>query len=138
MPVGNVGDAHRRIGRVDVLAARARGAVGVDAAVAFVDLDVDLVVDHRIDPDRGEAGVAARVRIERRDAHQAMHAGFGLRPSRSALWPLISSVADLMPASSPGVSSISSTLNLWRSAQRAYMRSSMRAQSWLSVPPAPE
>jgi hypothetical protein len=30
----HVGDAHRRIGGVDVLAAGARGAVGVDAAVA--------------------------------------------------------------------------------------------------------
>ena len=43
-----------------------------------------------------------------------------------------------MPASSPAVSSITSTLNFLRSAQRAYMRNSMRAQSQLSVPPAPE
>ena len=54
-----------------------------------------------------------------------------------ALWPLTSSVPDLRPASSPAVSSITSTLNLCRSAQRAYMRNSMRAQSQLSVPPAP-
>jgi hypothetical protein len=60
MPVGNVGDAHRAVGGVDVLPARARRAVGVDAKLALVDLDVDVVVDHRIDPDAGEAGVAAR------------------------------------------------------------------------------
>ena len=81
MPVGQVGDAHRRFGLVDVLAARARGPVGVDAAVALVDVDLDAVVDHRIDPDRGEARVPAGVRIERRDAHQPMHARFGLQPA---------------------------------------------------------
>ncbi len=54
-----------------------------------------------------------------------------------ALWPLTMIVADLIPASSPAVSSITSTSNLRRSAQRTYMRRSMRAQSQLSVPPAP-
>ena len=68
-------------GLVDVLAAGARGAVGVDPAIAFVDVDLDAVVDHRIDPDRGEAGVAAGVRVEGRDAHQAMHAQLGLQPA---------------------------------------------------------
>ncbi len=76
-----VGDAHRAVGLVDVLAAGARGAIGVDAQILVVDLDLDLVVDDRIDPDRGEAGVAAVVRIERRDAHQAMHAALGLEPA---------------------------------------------------------
>jgi hypothetical protein len=36
---GKVGDAHGRVGLVDVLAARAAGAVGVDAQVRRVDLD---------------------------------------------------------------------------------------------------
>jgi hypothetical protein len=40
-----VGDAHRRLGLVDVLAAGAGGAVGVDAQVLVVDLDLDVVVD---------------------------------------------------------------------------------------------
>jgi hypothetical protein len=41
---GQVGDAHRRVGLVDVLAAGAAGAVGVDAQVAAVDFHlVDLV-----------------------------------------------------------------------------------------------
>ena len=80
-PGGVIGDAHRAVGLVDVLAAGARGAVGVDAQILVLDLDLDLVVDHRIDPDRGEAGVAARVGVERRDAHQAMHAAFGLEPA---------------------------------------------------------
>ena len=54
MPVGMVGDAHGGVGGVDVLAAGARGAVGIDLAVAFVDLDIDIVIDHRIGPDGGK------------------------------------------------------------------------------------
>ena len=72
-----VGDAHRRIGLVDVLAAGAGGAVGVDAQVGRIDLDLDGVVHLRIDEHAGERGVAARVRIERRLAHQAVHAVLG-------------------------------------------------------------
>ena len=81
MPVGIWVMRTAEFGLVDVLAARARGAIGVDLAVALVDLDLDAVVDHRIDPHRGEAGVAARVGIERRDAHQAVDARFGLQPA---------------------------------------------------------
>ncbi len=81
MPVGMCVMRTAEFGLVDVLAARARGAIRVDAAVALVDVDLDAVVDHRIDPDGGEARVPARVRIERRDAHQAMHARFGLQPA---------------------------------------------------------
>ena len=46
-------------------------------------------------------------------------------------------VADLMPASSPGSRSTTSALKPARSAQRRYMRTSIWAQSWDSVPPAP-
>jgi hypothetical protein len=74
-------DAHGRIGRVDVLAAGARRTVGVDAAVALVDLDVDRVVDDRIDPDRRERGVTARIAVIGRDADEAVHARFGLQPA---------------------------------------------------------
>src|SRR3954447_10922750 len=69
-----MGDAHRRIGGVDVLAAGAGRAVGIDAAVRLLDLYVDLVVDDGVDPDRGEARVPARVRVEGRDAHDPVHA----------------------------------------------------------------
>src|SRR6476661_7386502 len=46
-------------------------------------------------------------------------------------------VADFRPASSPGEASVISTSNPRRSAQRRYIRSSISAQSWESVPPAP-
>ena len=51
--------------------------------------------------------------------------------------PRTVSVADLMPASSPCWMSSTSASKPSRSAQRVYMRSSISAQSWLSVPPAP-
>src|SRR3546814_4353014 len=53
-------------------------AIGVDLEVAFVDLDLDIVVDHRIDPDAREAGVAARGAVVGRDANEAVDAAFGL------------------------------------------------------------
>ena len=46
-------------------------------------------------------------------------------------------VADLIPASSPSEASFISTFIPRRSAQRISMRSSISAQSWESVPPAP-
>ena len=47
MPVGQVREAHGRVGLVDVLAAGAARAIGVDAQVLVVDLDLDVVVDLR-------------------------------------------------------------------------------------------
>ncbi len=46
-------------------------------------------------------------------------------------------VADLMPASSPGETSSSSTPKPRFSAHRISIRSTISAQSWASVPPAP-
>src|SRR5690606_22701721 len=69
-----VSHAHGAVGGVDVLTARPRSPICVDANVLFVDLDLDGVVDRWIDPHRGEAGVAAGIRIEWRYTHQAVHA----------------------------------------------------------------
>jgi hypothetical protein len=46
-------------------------------------------------------------------------------------------VADFSPASSPSLASLSSTVIPRLSAQRISIRSSISAQSWESVPPAP-
>ena len=46
---GKVGDPHRRVGLVDVLAARAGRAIGVNAEVFRLDVDDDGVVDLRRD-----------------------------------------------------------------------------------------
>jgi hypothetical protein len=55
------------------------GAEGVDAQVAVGDLDVEvvLVADVGEDHHAGEAGLAARVGVERADADEAVHADLG-------------------------------------------------------------
>jgi hypothetical protein len=73
----HVGDAHRRVRLVDVLATGTRGAIGVDAQVRRIDVDLDRVVHFRVHEHRREAGVAARVGVERAFPHQAVDAGFG-------------------------------------------------------------
>ena len=77
MPGREVRDADGRIGHVDVLTAGAARAVRVDPQVLLVDLDVDVLGQLRPDVDRRERRVAPRGLIERRDAHQPVHAGFG-------------------------------------------------------------
>ena len=76
-------DAHRAFGLVDVLAAGAGGAVDVDAQIALVDLDVDLLGlrQHR-DGDGG--GVDAALALGRRHALHAVHAGFVFQPGEHA------------------------------------------------------
>lgn len=59
---------------VDVLAARAAGAVGVDLQVGGVDLDVVVVVDLGHHLQRGKGGLAAAGGVKRRDAHQPVDA----------------------------------------------------------------
>jgi hypothetical protein len=75
--------ADRRLGLVDVLAAGAGRAQCIDAHVGFLHVDLDAVVDHRINLDRGKGSVATRIRVIGRDAHQAMHAVLGLEPAVS-------------------------------------------------------
>ncbi len=76
-PAREVGDPHRRVGLVDVLATRSRGAVGVDPQLGVVDLDRDVLVDHRPDVDLGEARVTAGGGVEGRDPDQPVDAPLG-------------------------------------------------------------
>ncbi len=85
MPVGLCTRRTAEFGAVDVLAAGAARAREGDVDVGGIDLDVDRVVDHRIDGDGGEARVAARVRVVGRDAHETVHAGFRLEPAVGVL-----------------------------------------------------
>ncbi len=70
---------------VDVLAAGAAGAHRVDPNIRLLDVDIDAVVDHRIDGDAGKGRVPPRIGVERRNAHQAVHAVFGLQPAISVV-----------------------------------------------------
>src|SRR5262245_51175669 len=74
-------DADRAFGLVDMLAAGAGRAVGVDLQVTLTDVDIDVLVDHRIDPDRRETCMPPCIGIERADADQAVYASLGLEPA---------------------------------------------------------
>ena len=78
MPGRQVRDPHGRVGLVDVLAAGAARAVGVDAEVALVDLDVLVLGQERRHDDLRERGVTPVGRVERRLAHEPVDAALGL------------------------------------------------------------
>ena len=61
---GQVRHANRRIGAVDVLAAGARGPEGIHANVLGLDVDLDFVVDLRINEHGSKRSVPPRVRVE--------------------------------------------------------------------------
>ena len=61
---GEMGEAHGRVGLVDMLPAGSAGAVGVDPEIGFIDLNLDGVVNFGINEDRGKRSVAAGVGIE--------------------------------------------------------------------------
>ena len=79
-----MGDAHRRIGGVDVLAAGAGGAHRIDADVFGRDVDVDLL-GLRQHGDGRRRGVDAAAGLGRRHALHAVHAGFELQLREDAL-----------------------------------------------------
>ena len=79
-----VGDPHRRVGRVDRLAARPGGAVDVDLEVVLVDLDVDLLGlgQHR---DRRGRGVDPPLALGLRHPLDAVRAALELEDRVGAL-----------------------------------------------------
>ena len=77
-PVGQVREAHGRVRLVDVLAAGTRRAVGVDAQVLLVDLHlVDTSSRNGVTSTEAKRRLAAVLRVERRHAHEAVHAALG-------------------------------------------------------------
>ncbi len=80
-PGGDVGDADGRFRLVDVLAARARCTERIHTQVGFVDLDLDRIIDHRIDPHGCKRCLPPRRRIKRRDPDKTMHPRLGLEPA---------------------------------------------------------
>ena len=79
IPVGDMRDADRGVGLVHVLPARTARAVRVDAELGLVDLDRGVVGQERCDDDLRERGMPAVRRVERRLAHEAMHAALRLQ-----------------------------------------------------------
>ena len=74
MPARDVPHPHGGLDLVDVLPALAAGAHRRRLEVLVLHDDVDLVLDVGRDLDRGEGRLPARVRVERRDAHEAVNA----------------------------------------------------------------
>ena len=60
-----------------MLAAGTGRAIGVNAQVLILDVDLDILVYFGRDEHRDERGLAAAAGIERRDPHQTMNAGLG-------------------------------------------------------------
>ena len=127
---GNVRHAHGGVGGVDVLAALAAGAVGVDAEVFELDVDVNGLVDFRRDEDGGERCVAALGGIEGRDADEAVDAALAGEQAEG-VFAGDGEGGGLDAGLSPSWSSFISVLKPCCSAQRRYMRTSISAQSWL-------
>src|SRR5258707_5309800 len=69
-------NAHGSLDFVDVLAALAARAEGVDAQIFGANSDFDLVVHFRNDEDRSERSVAASGLVKGRNANEAVHARF--------------------------------------------------------------
>src|SRR6266404_458373 len=70
-----VRDTHGGARLIHVLAAGSRGAINVDPQILVANLDVDLLVHDRVDEYRRKARMPPRIRIERRDSYETMHAG---------------------------------------------------------------
>src|SRR5581483_9947890 len=81
---GQVGDAHRGVGLVHVLAAGAGRAVGVDAQVRVIHLDLD-VFDLGQHGDGGGGGVDAPLRLGVRHALYAVDAALELQATEHAV-----------------------------------------------------
>src|SRR5581483_1746650 len=78
-PGGEMREAHGGVGLVDVLSAGTARPVRIDAEVLVADLDLDLLLDVGKHEDRRERRLPPGIRVERRDADQAVDAGLGLR-----------------------------------------------------------
>ena len=75
---GEVDDAHRRVRHIDMLTAMAASAERLDPEVGFTDDDLDVILNLWDHEHRRKGGMPTVVGIERREADEAMHTGFGL------------------------------------------------------------
>ena len=75
-PRRDVRNPHRRIRSIHVLAALAAGTVSIRANVFGLDHDFNAVIDFRRDENAGKRSMPPLRLIERRNAHQPVHANF--------------------------------------------------------------
>ena len=77
----DMGDADGAFRLVDVLTTGTRRPVGVYLQIRGVDVDLDGIVDDRVNPDTGKASLPTSIRVERADTDKAMNAALGLQPA---------------------------------------------------------
>src|SRR5690606_30891600 len=78
---GDMRNADSAISGIDMLSACTGRTESIHPQIFFLDVNSDAVINYRINPDTGKAGLALACRIKRRDTHQAVHATFRLRPA---------------------------------------------------------
>ena len=119
-PGRHVRDAHRRVGRVDALAAVTGRAVDIDPQIVVVDLDVDLL-GFRQHRDARRAGVDSALAFRHRHALHAMDAALVAEVAVGALAPdLEDDLAESSPVGLGGGED--STFQPIRSAYLVYIR----------------
>src|SRR5687767_7981811 len=74
---GEVGNAYRRVGSIDVLTAGACSSVGVDSQVFLSNFDFDVFVYFRINEQGSKGGMPPCSLIEGGNSHQAVDASLG-------------------------------------------------------------
>ena len=82
-PGRDVGDTHRRFCTVNVLTARTRGTVNVNTQIRRVDIDIDIIVNFRVDKRRTERRMATAAGVERTLTNQTVYASFSTQPTVS-------------------------------------------------------
>ena len=120
-----------------MLTARTRRPVRVDAQVAGVDLGRFGFVERWYGIERRERGVATRLGVERRDAHEPVHSLLA-REHPVGIATLDRERRRRDAGFVAGLHRVDLDTKPRRSAHRRNMRRSMSAQSCASVPPAPE
>ena len=78
---GKMRDPDRRIGLVHMLTARPRSAIGIDPQVLVLNFNFDVIIDNRIHPGAGKAGMAARRTVIGRNTHKTVYAAFRFQPA---------------------------------------------------------
>ena len=82
---GIVGDAYRRIRRIDVLPAFSAGTIGIHSQVFWLNVYFDAFVDFWRDVHAGKGCVPPFGLIEGRDTHQSVHADFACQLPKCVL-----------------------------------------------------
>ena len=77
----DMGDADCGVRLVDVLTPGSRGAVGVNPKVLVLDLDLDIVINHRINPGAGKTGMTTGRAVIGGNTDQPVNAGLRLQPA---------------------------------------------------------